>query len=349
MHEIGSATVRIPSDECPFRAYVMDGNRDDVETGMPLFLDMSKEDAVNAEWLMFRTEGIGGSDVAGILGMSKWSTPLKVWMEKTGRSVADDLSNNASVEWGNRLEDSIREKFADDHPELEVSKFNASLVSKERPWAHANLDGRVRDKDGRWGILECKTASSSVSKEWRDGVPQYYLTQVTHYMSVTGWDYAYVAVLIGGSDYREFRIDRDEGDIEAISDAVDTFWHDYVEADVMPEVVPDDSSRLATVYDSPDGERDMTGDPSFNDLCSEYEQACEEIAEATRRKKELGVRIRDIIGNHKSAGSDVYRITWRRNNKSVFDRKRFDKEHPGLYDSYTSKRLSDGGLFVKTL
>ncbi len=33
-----------------------------------------------------RLTGIGGSDLAAILGLSKWRSPYQVWLEKTGRS-----------------------------------------------------------------------------------------------------------------------------------------------------------------------------------------------------------------------------------------------------------------------
>ena len=35
------------------------------------------------DWLKERQKGIGGSDVAAILGMSPWRTPYQVWEEKT--------------------------------------------------------------------------------------------------------------------------------------------------------------------------------------------------------------------------------------------------------------------------
>lgn len=34
------------------------------------------------EWLKTRQTGIGGSDVAAILGLSKWKTPLDVYNDK---------------------------------------------------------------------------------------------------------------------------------------------------------------------------------------------------------------------------------------------------------------------------
>ena len=41
---------------------------------------MNRED-----WLEQRRHTIGGSDAAGIIGLSKWSSPVSVWADKTGR------------------------------------------------------------------------------------------------------------------------------------------------------------------------------------------------------------------------------------------------------------------------
>lgn len=40
---------------------------------------------VNAQWVEARRNGIGGSDVASIMGLNKFSSPLSVWLVKTGR------------------------------------------------------------------------------------------------------------------------------------------------------------------------------------------------------------------------------------------------------------------------
>ena len=37
------------------------------------------------EWLDARRNGIGGSDVAAVLGANPWRTPLEVWLSKTGQ------------------------------------------------------------------------------------------------------------------------------------------------------------------------------------------------------------------------------------------------------------------------
>jgi len=55
--------------------------------------------------------GLGGSDAAAVLGLSKYRTPLDVWMNCTGRAGPDEQSEAA--EWGQRLESEVLRKYAE--------------------------------------------------------------------------------------------------------------------------------------------------------------------------------------------------------------------------------------------
>ena len=37
------------------------------------------------DWLLDRRKGIGGSDVAAIMGLNKWKSAYQIWLEKTGQ------------------------------------------------------------------------------------------------------------------------------------------------------------------------------------------------------------------------------------------------------------------------
>ena len=65
-----------------------------------------------SEWLKQRQAGIGGSDVAPILGISKWRTPLDVYNDKTSDIFEEE--DNSSMIWGRRLEPVIRQAYADE-------------------------------------------------------------------------------------------------------------------------------------------------------------------------------------------------------------------------------------------
>lgn len=301
------------------------------------------------DWLDFRNRGVGGSDVAAIMGISAYKSPVEVWMEKTGRKQPADLSDKEAVEWGNRLESTIRDKFAEMHPEFIVSEGNATFVSKERPWAHANLDGMVRDANGDWGVLEIKTVGKNREGDWAEGVPDYYLTQVTHYLSVTGWKYAWVAALIGGQHYVEFKVMRDEEDIAMVESAVDTFWNDCVIGGALPQIVggSTEASALLDLFGADSNEYVQPENVNhFDALVHDYQEAkaCEK--KYAEQAKRIANDLKATVGSAKGAISDVYKLTWVKSTTTRFDSKRFIAEHPELAKEYMVTSLTDRGVRV---
>ena len=46
------------------------------------------------EWLKYRTQGIGGSDVSVIAGMNPFKSAYTLWLEKTGQIELKETENN---------------------------------------------------------------------------------------------------------------------------------------------------------------------------------------------------------------------------------------------------------------
>lgn len=302
---------------------------------------------INKQWVEARKNGIGGSDVASIMGLNKYSSPLNVWLVKTGREESPDLSDNQAVEWGNRLEDVVADKFADEHPELQVRRRNATMVSIKRPWAFANIDRWVTDGKGNVGILEVKTVGMRRAADWDNGVPLYYLTQVMHYMSVTGYQYAWVAVLIGGQEFREYYIERDEADIKAINDAVDTFWRDFVETDTAPALIGNDpeANALLSQHSDPSTEFIAMLDEDVS-MLDELQEIKDQMNDLKHRKTLIENQIKDLIGDNKGIETETKRITWVRSTRSSFDKKAFDAAHPGITNDYMKTSVTNGGIRI---
>lgn len=270
-------------------------------------------DSVNEQWLGFRRHGVGGSDVAPIMGVSPFRSPLEVWLEKTGRVEPDDISDRPAVYWGTILEDVVALEFARQHPEMKVKKSNVVYQSVERPWAIASIDRALTCK-GKRGILEIKTASAYKSHEWEDGIPLYYQTQVLHYLSVTGWDFAWVAVLIGGNTYKEFKVEVDEADMLAVTKAVDEFWTDFVEADIMPEIVGMDSEidALNAYYAESDGDMLLIDDEDIPyadahgcDIADAYKEVMDSMRDLDRFKKKYKAQLLALIQDHDGFATDT--------------------------------------------
>lgn len=193
------------------------------------------------EWLATRRRGIGGSDVAGILGLSRWASPLSVYMDKLGE-LPDDEPGEAA-EWGNLLEPVVAGKWAADHGKHIWSP--GVLAHPERSWQLANVDRCYENAEpgtttGRpEGLLEVKTSNQYLSDDWdaeSDRMPDAARLQVQHYLDVTGLREAHVAALIGGQSFRVFSEAYDPELAEMIRAETGRFWHEHVLAHVPPPV-----------------------------------------------------------------------------------------------------------------
>lgn len=176
-----------------------------------------------AAWLETRRSGIGGSDVAGILGLSKWSTPLQVYQQKRGEIA--DQPDNATMRWGRYLEPVVRQAYADETGN-EVRVLDQLVRHHSHDFMIANLDGFVAPASGPRRVFEAKTARTAEGwgEPGSDQIPQPYLLQVQHYMAVTGFVVADVAVLVGGSDFRIYEVPEDRELQEMLVDAEAEFW-----------------------------------------------------------------------------------------------------------------------------
>lgn len=117
-------------------------------------------------WLAARQDGIGGSEVGALVGVSEYETPFSVWNAK--KRGGKDLSEVAAVEWGHRLEEVVAAKTAEEIGL--VSRFAGGLwADREKPFLRVTPD-RFATKPRAWralGVIECKTAGDD--EEWESG------------------------------------------------------------------------------------------------------------------------------------------------------------------------------------
>ena len=162
------------------------------------------------EWLAARQiQGIGASEAAAIVGLSPWMSKNELWYIKTGKKIAKDLSGNAAVEQGIRMEGAIRTVFAARHPEFQVEHHAYDILYQtERPWLFATLDGEIMESFADSSVkkypLEIKTSTPRGKADWdkwSDGkIPDNYYIQILHQMLATGWDGAYLTAFLYGKE-----------------------------------------------------------------------------------------------------------------------------------------------------
>ncbi|RYM02821.1 hypothetical protein EWH99_10610 [Sporolactobacillus sp. THM7-7] len=282
-----------------------------------------------ADWLLERTKGIGGSDSGIVLGLNKYKTPFELWLEKTGR-VQPEQQDNEAIYWGNQMEDVVAREFAR-RTGKKVHNDNHMHFHSDYPFILANVDRLLY---GEPAVLECKTASAYLAKEWKDDeVPAPYLVQVQHYLGVLNLPKAYIAALIGGNRFVWKEIDRDDELIQMIFEAEARFWNDYVVADVAPPLDGTSAAEkyLKEKYDRAEKDKEIALSADSKALIEEYLQREEELKPLLDRQKEIKNLLmaqmkdaeRGVVGDYVTKWSNV--ATHRVDSKALKQR------HPDVY------------------
>lgn len=284
------------------------------------------------EWLIHRRNGIGGSDLAAICGISKWRSPIHVYLEKLGEAPEEQFSEAA--EWGTRLEPLIASKFADEHSEWAITENKVIYCHPDHRWATGNLDRMIICPDRGRGILEIKTASEFLRQDWDNGnIPDYYYVQLQWYMFVTGLDWGYFATLIGGNKYREYEVIRDEELINQLLRLASDFWHHNVVVGKRPPV--DSSEACARLLDRlyPHAQSSSTIIPIEEIAQIEsYFESKHQLKMLEETISEIKNQLKSILGNHEIGIAGDYKVKWENRSRSGVDSKKLKELHPLVYE-----------------
>ena len=293
-----------------------------------------------AEWLQLRRSGIGGSDVAALLGMSRYTSPFELYLDKRGE-LPDLMCPEALMRaagWGHLLEPLIAQRFAELHG---VTVRKVGLLRHESdPWRLANLDRQVFGCDDGPCLLEIKNRSAYKADEWGPsgdpaGVPDGEALQTHWYIGVTGYRHAHVGVLINGNDDRYYRIDRDpdlEADVTALAWS---FWQRVQDGNPPPvdgsEAV---TELLSVLWAGREGAEKVLSPDEVNPLKAELKHAQAAAKEAERQVADAKNRMAVLLGGAEAAVWDG-QVLFTRKQNGTFAEKRFAEAHPDLHAKYT--------------
>jgi len=288
------------------------------------------------EWLEIRKQGIGGSDAAVVLGMSKYSTPYELWLSKRG-----ELNDTPSPELqkiyrrGHLLETAILQYHADETG-MTINRIQGIVVSEKYPFMRATLDGLSVD-----GKISINAKTSRVYDEWgdieTDQIPQEYLINSQHEMIVAGTEVHHLPVLLAGLEFKLYIVEADKELQQMIIDSEHDFWQ-RVQNGIEPELTGDDveykfKQSKPGIVQATEYELDLVVQlKAARDARKSYEEKEEELT--AQLKRSLGEFDTLVYG-----GQTL--VTW----KSAAGSKRFDAAafknfHPELYEQFVKQ--SDG-------
>lgn len=250
----------------------------------------------NQDFTLNRANFIGGSDMAAILGLSKYRTPVDVWLEKTGQ--ASKQPSTLPMRFGQYTEEFIAQEYA--------RLTNQTPAIYEEPFIdskHAFLAGHIdrfvlsnheslfdsQQKLNTTKLLECKTANPFMQQEWgeagTDAVPMPYLVQCLWYLMLTGCLSADIAVLFGNSDFRIYTISKNL-DIEyMLREKACHFWNTYVLTKQAPPVQNEEDCRILFARSIPN--KVMHADAGTLELVGELKNVHCELEKYSQRESDL--------------------------------------------------------------
>jgi putative phage-type endonuclease len=291
------------------------------------------------QWQQYRStqKGIGGSDIATVLGVNKYKSARRLWAELTGAVQREDISDKPAVKMGHKLEPVVADLFAEETG-YTVRKNNWILQHDSIDYLYANIDREVWLPDGTKAVLEIKTANVNMKKMWQsDSVPKEYMAQVQFYLMITGYQKAFMAVLIGGVDFDYWIIERDDLIISEIETAAAAFWH-CVENGIEP---PTDGSEdaaklLLESFQEADKEKFVDLDAADLEKFEVREILQEQKKEVDLQIKSIDNYFKDRIGKAEAIGARVAdrQVKWGFTERRKVDETALAAKYPGLWKEW---------------
>lgn len=292
------------------------------------------------EWLTIRRKYIGGSDAAAVVGLSPYQSQYSLWADKKGMLPPKEETEAMKV--GTELENYVAIRFM----EKSGKKVRRSLYmwgNSQYPWASANID---REVIGERAFMEAKTASVLNLKKFQGGnFPTQYYAQCVHYLAVTEFDRAYLAVLILGKAFLIYQLTRvpndvvpdwcedsvfvSDDEIKALMREEHDFWRDYVETDSPPPLdgAEGTTGALEAIYEGGGGEVELFGREK---LIEQYQYLAERKKAIDKDMDTIKQQLMADLGDNERGYCGRYTVDWRSQTKQTFDAKTFRRDHPEM-------------------
>lgn len=265
-------------------------------------------------WLQARKQGLGGSEVAAILGLHPYKSALEVYADKVGAMPAEQAVPEVAL-WGQIFELPILQEYERRSRRI-VLPSNELHQSRERSWHLCTPDGIQYDGEigdgAEPGVAEVKTTGYG---NWHEEIPAYVLVQVQHGMAVTLARWGTLVWLPFPERKLQWRDMTPHAEFQAyLAEHVDAFWTRVVTRS-PPNADGSESARRALFALEPELVDEVVAfDEGAEAVADELEQLSERIAAFEDRKKLISNRVLQTLGPFKIGvlpHSERYWTSWR--------------------------------------
>jgi putative phage-type endonuclease len=305
--------------------------------------------AARQEWLNWRRQGIGGSDVATIMGASPWSSLWSLWADKVGLLPASE--DNASMEFGRRSEPMLAEYLLDRMPELRITGQQQRFEDLEKPWMRCTVDGigwaadqfPSSEPEFPIAIIEFKATGQH---QWEE-IPFHYRCQAQWMMKIVGLRQVIFGVLhmaFGIPRFVTYAEPYDHVLADSLEEQAEAFWTQHVLTGIAPPI--DDSAATSDAINAVWPQHDEREQVDLDDIAEEID-ALVNVQNAIKRleesKRSYQNHIKARLGDAKVGLVDGQpAVTWTTQTRTGLDNKKLAADHPDLvhqYQTTTSSRV----------
>lgn len=301
-----------------------------------------------------RSTFLGGSDIAAVMGLSPWMTPLELWEYKTRRKVkeADERKKRVYAR-GHKLEPFIREmtieKLQDMGFEVELVGVNKRYTHPGKPYLACEIDfelvltGSTMIGDTEVNFLnthvnvDAKSVTGFARKKWgdvgTDEVPIEYAAQFMFGLGITTRPWCLVAALRSFDDVDLFWVQADYETIGAMTEKAIEFWEEHVLKDVAPD--PVNFADVKHLYQKADpmAEALATDDEALVQRVYDLKRVKAAISDLKEQEESLQFEITKVIGDKPGlthAGKPL--CTWDNERYSRLNQKLLKQKYPAIHE-----------------
>lgn len=298
------------------------------------------------EFLQRRKSGIGGSDVAAIMGLSKYRTAYDVWKDKTSDVIEESTSSVLKIA-------SYLEQYAAQEYEAatgyKVRRWNEELINIEYPFLKGNIDRQIcLDKKRGVGILECKALSTYNFRNVKmHGLPADYICQIQHYFLCGNGIYTWGAFAIINRDTGElltFEVMPDKKFMQSIIEICVPFWTECVEKNVPPVMQTAEDCKVSVAPACNGIITDLTSDSELNELAQQRIENAALLDEAKALLAQTDALIAEKLADYEAVECRGARIYYKSSVRTSVDSARLKKEKPEIYKEFSKTTESARSL-----
>ena len=279
---------------------------------------LAEEVEVEDQFLANRRKGIGGSDVAAIVGLSPWKNAFDVYVEK--RDLVEKDKSTVSMRVGRAVERAIAQEYSDLTSRPIIWQGDVQHVDPDEDWRRCHPDALLTYEDGG---LETKHVGARQAARYgpsgTDMLPEEHVLQCVWSMSITKRQFWDLAAWLGPKDLRIYTIMRDLELEETLIERCRRFWTENVLAGVPPEVTADqaDADFFKKRFPSAmGGVRPATEEEVL--LASGLRLARRAFKEAQGEKTLTENELKLLIGEGEGIEArGLFRITWKNDKPKV--------------------------------